>query len=189
MDDRRALWGVVAVAAALRLGFAATVGVGNDEAYHALLAIHPDWSYYDHPPMLAMVGRLGLWLGGGALSPLTLRLGFVALFAGSTLLMGRLTSRFYGPRAGFAAALSLNATAYFGVAAGTFALPDGPLLFFWLLTLDRLAAALSEPGRLGPWIVAGLAWGARYSASTMRSSCRSGRWRSFWPPRGAGGSS
>ncbi len=48
------------------------------------------------------------------------------------------------------------------MAAGTFALPDGPLLFFWLLTLDRLVVALTtdpEARRLGPWVGVGLAWG------------------------------
>ena len=34
----------------------------------------------------------------------------------------------------------------------TIALPDGPLLFFWILTLDRLVVALRAPGRIGPWI-------------------------------------
>ena len=73
--------------------------------------------------------------------------------------MARLTSRFYGPRAGFLAALALNLSAYYTAAAGTFALPDGPLLFFWLLTLDRLAVALDAPGRPWPWVAVGLAWG------------------------------
>ena len=42
-----------------------------------------------------------------------------------------------------------------------FALPDGPLLFFWLLTVDRLTVAVEEPEprRLTPWIEVGLAWG------------------------------
>jgi hypothetical protein len=40
-------------------------------------------------------------------------------------------------------------------------LPDGPLLFFWLLTVDRLTVANEEPDsrRLRPWIEVGLAWG------------------------------
>jgi hypothetical protein len=84
----------------------------------------------------------------------------VLLFAGSTALMARLSRRFYGPEAGLWSAVSLNLTAYFGVAAGAFVLPDGPLLFFWLLTLDRLAAAFQRPDRAGLWTLAGLAWGA-----------------------------
>jgi hypothetical protein len=169
MTTRRALWGLIAVTALLRLALATGVGLGNDEAYHYLFAVHRDWSYFDHPPMLAIVEAPGIALAGGAgrVSEPGLRLGFIALFAGSTWLMWRLSTRSYGPRAGWFAALTLNLSAYHGAAAGTFALPDGPLLFFWLLTLDRLAVALapkpdSEPeaaGRLVPWVWVGLAWG------------------------------
>jgi hypothetical protein len=161
MTARRALWGLIAVSGLLRLGLAASLGLGNDEAYHYLFTVHPDWSYYDHPPMVAVVESLGVALSGGRVSELSLRLGFIVLFAGSTGLMARLTSRFYGEWAGWFAALGLNLTAYHSVAAGTFALPDGPLLFFWLLALDRLAVAL-EPGPSGRflrWIWVGLAWG------------------------------
>src|SRR3954471_8187014 len=142
MTPRHALLGLVVVSSLLRLAWAACLGPGNDEAYHYLFTVHRDWSYFDHPPMLALVERAGLALAGGAAGALTIRLGFIALFAGSTWLMARLTERLFGARAGFLAAFALNVTAYHGVAAATFALPDGPLLFFWLLTLDRLVVAL-----------------------------------------------
>src|SRR3954470_21873329 len=119
MTWRGALWGLIVASGLLRLGWAAGLGLGNDEAYHYLFTAHPDWSYYDHPPMLALVGRLGPALAGGEASSVRLRLGFIALFAGSTWLMARLTSQFSGPRAGFFAALALNVTAYYGVAAST----------------------------------------------------------------------
>ncbi len=104
---------------------------------------------------------------GGSVAPRrgnaawALRIGFIALFAGSTLLLARLTARYYGEKAGFLAALALNLTGYYGLAASMFALPDGPLLFFWLLTVDRLSLAVESPegGRLRYWIEAGLAWG------------------------------
>jgi hypothetical protein len=86
-------------------------------------------------------------------------LGFIILFAGSTWLIARLTARFYGPTAGVLAALTLSASGYFGMAVATIAQPDGPLLFFWLLTLDRLAVALDDPDRLVPWLGVGVAWG------------------------------
>jgi hypothetical protein len=172
MTTRRAVLGLIAVSALLRLALAGTLGLGNDEAYHYLFAVHRDWGYYDHPPMLALVESLGMALAqarGGPVSAWDVRLGFIALFAGSTWLMARLTSRFYGARAGGFAALALNLTAYHSVAAGTFALPDGPLLFFWLLTLDRLAVALAPGSGTGapgssrlipwPWVWVGLAWG------------------------------
>src|SRR5687768_15934259 len=158
MTPRRALYWLIGVSTALRLVWAAGLGPGNDEAYHYLFTVHRDWSYFDHPPMLAVVGTLGMALAGGS-STFGLRLGFIALFAGSTWLMAGLTSRFYGPRAGFFAAFALNVSAYYTAAAGMFALPDGPMLFFWLLTLDRLAIALESPRSPRLWVMVGLAWG------------------------------
>jgi hypothetical protein len=149
------------VATILRLVLAACMGPGNDEAYHYLLAVNPDLSYHDHPPMLAWIESAGLGAVGFHASAFALRVGFVVLFAGSTWLMARMTARQFGPAAGWIAAFALSATGYYGVAAATFALPDGPLVFFWLLTLDRLLVALEQPrpGRVGPWALAGLAWG------------------------------
>jgi len=163
MTPRRAVWVLVGISALLRLGWSASLGLGNDEAYHYLFLKHPAWSYFDHPPMLAVVEQLSVRLVGGAVSPFGLRLGFVLLFAGSTLIMARLTERLHGPMAGFLAAFALNITPYHSVAAGTFVLPDGPLLFFWLLTLDRLIVALSGDPRkrlIRGWLWVGLAWGA-----------------------------
>ncbi len=161
MSTRHVLGILVLSSTLLRLGWAVALGPGNDEAYYALFTVHPDWSYHDHPPLVALVESLGLNLAGDWDVPgiWALRLGFVGLFAGSTLLMARLAGRFYGPRAGLLAALLFNAAPYFGAISGTFALPDGPLIFFWLWTLDRLAACLDAPERLGRWAILGLAWG------------------------------
>jgi hypothetical protein len=159
MSPQRALVVLIAVSAMIRLCAGGMLGLGNDEAYHFLYAIHPDLSYYDHPPMLAWVEMAGLAIAGSPFSSLALRSGFILLFAASTWLVWRIANRWYGPWAGFNAALALNLTGYYGLAASTFALPDGPLLFFWLLTIDRLDLALKEPARTGPWVTVGLAWG------------------------------
>ncbi len=161
MNPKRMLGILIAVTVAIRLVCAMTLGLGNDEAYHFLYATHPALSYFDHPPMMAWVEMAGLALPGAANAAWALRIGFIALFAGSTMILARLTSRYYGDWAGLLAALALNLTAYYGLAASMFALPDGPLLFFWLLTLDRLSVAIEEPdhGRLRYWAEAGLAWG------------------------------
>jgi hypothetical protein len=166
MTPGRALWALILVSGVLRLVWASSIGPGNDEAYHYLFTLHPAWSYFDHPPMLAVIEAVGLRLAGGVVTPMTLRLGFILLFAGSTWLMYRLTTRLFGTRAGLFAAFALNVTGYHTAAAATFALPDGPLLFFWLLTLDRLIVALGLPGEEDqpaesswPWAAVGLAWG------------------------------
>jgi hypothetical protein len=159
MTPNRALAVLIVASTLLRLAAAAIVGLGNDEAYHFLYALHPALSYYDHPPMVAWVEMAGLFGTGELGSKLALRLGFVLLFAGSTWLTARITARCFGGWAGFYAAFALNLTAYYGLAASTFALPDGPLLFFWLLTIDRLSLAIAEPRRMRLWALVGLAWG------------------------------
>ena len=145
MTPKQALWMLIAGSALIRLICAFNLGLGNDEAYHFLYAAHPALSYYDHPPMMAWVEMAGLTLSATRASAWALRIGFIVLFGGSTWLLARVTTRSYGPWAGFLAAFALNVTGYYGLAAATFALPDGPLLFFWLLTIDRLEVALAEP--------------------------------------------
>lgn len=133
---------LILVSSALRLIWAAGMELGNDEAYHYLYTVHPDWSYFDHPPLLMWIARIGIALCGGWVHPLSIRLGFVLLFAGSTWLMFDWTSRWFGRSAGWFAAFALNVAAYFSAAAGAFVLPDGPLLFFWIATLRALTSAL-----------------------------------------------
>jgi 4-amino-4-deoxy-L-arabinose transferase-like glycosyltransferase len=159
MTTRRALWALIGISAVVRLVWAASLGGYTNEAYYYMYAHHLDWGYFDHPPMVAFVAALGLKLVGGLSPVFGLRLGFVLMFAGSTWLLARLTTRCFGALAGVMAALALNATVFFGLMLGTFAYPDGPLLFFWLLTMDRLWVALERPDRTSAWLGVGLAWG------------------------------
>ena len=68
MTPGRMLWAWILVSTALRLIWAGAIGPGNDEAYHYLYAVHPAWSYFDHPPMMAVVAWLGMHLCGGSSS-------------------------------------------------------------------------------------------------------------------------
>ncbi|MBS0202746.1 MAG: glycosyltransferase family 39 protein [Planctomycetes bacterium] len=146
-SPRRNVLLLIVVTFFLRLCWAAVLELGNDEAYHYLYTLHPDWSYFDHPPMLMVVAKFGLTLCGGWVHPLSLRLGFILLFAGSTWILFDWTARWFGERAGFYAAFAFNMAAYYSVAAGVFVLPDGPFLFFALLTMRALSNALFEPDR------------------------------------------
>ncbi len=159
MTTRQALWAVIAISTAFRLLFASSVGGYTNEAYYFTYARHLDWGFFDHPPMVGAVAAIGPAVLPSVSPELGLRFGFVLLFAASSWLLARLTARLYGPRAGVLAALALNGTIFYGLKIGTFADPDGPLLFFWLLTLDRLLVAFEEPERVVPWIGVGLAWG------------------------------
>src|SRR3954447_10052579 len=125
LTSRRALWALIGISTLLRLAWATCLDAAIDEPYYFQYIQHLDWSYFDHPPMVALVSAAGVALSGDAFSLLGLRVGFIALFAGSTWLMARLTARYYGPRAGVLAALALNISGYFGMGVGTIAQPDG----------------------------------------------------------------
>jgi polyhydroxybutyrate depolymerase len=84
-------------------------------------------------------------------------LALIGCATSSAVLMARLTAREAGPRAGLCAAGALMLTGAFGPTGGTFALLDAPGWLCWMLTLDRLDAAMA--GRRRTWIETGLAWG------------------------------
>jgi hypothetical protein len=157
---QRALAALILITLMIRVGWAGLIEPGNDEAYNYVYTIYPDLSYFDHPPMTMWTSTLGMLICGDTVNFLSLRLIYLLLFAGSTWVMYRLTSRWYGAWAGFYAALALNLAPYYTGAAGAFALPDGPFLFFLLLAIWALSEALiGELGRVRPWLWVGLAWG------------------------------
>jgi 4-amino-4-deoxy-L-arabinose transferase-like glycosyltransferase len=153
--------------AALRLAFAAALGLGVDESYMVAAGRVLSLGYYDHPP-------LAWWLSWGAAhlfgseAAILVRLPFIALFALSTWLMYRLGSAIADRRAGLFAALLLNLSPVFGVTTGTWVLPDGPLDCALLAAALCLVNALDR-GSLAWWFGAGLCAGlallSKYSAA------------------------
>lgn len=165
---------IIAAFTVLRLISATLVGLGVDEAYTLAIARQLQLSYFDHPPLhLWIVHLFSGALGYGRLA----RLPFIALFAGTSWLLFVLTARLFGPRAGIWALVTLNVSAFFTVAAGSWVLPDGPLLFCLLGTAvqaERLmftrafAYDRAEWGRwlaIGAWL--GMAALAKYQAVTL----------------------
>lgn len=158
VDTRNVLL-LIVVTTLLRLGWAAALEPSNDESYHWLYAVHPALSYFDHPPMTMWVERVGLTACGGWVHPLSLRLGFVLLFAGSTWVLFRWAADLFGDRAGWWAALLLNLSGYHTAFGGCFALPDSPFLFFALLTFWKATDAVrkdKQPGSLLRWAWVGV---------------------------------
>ena len=132
VSGRRVLL-LIAATTVLRLATMALMGLGMDESYSTAISRDLHLSYFDHPPMHQWLAHAaGEAFGYGRWA----RLPFIALFAGSTWLMYRLGARLFGAAAGVWAALALNLSAFFSLAAGEWVLPDGPLVFC------ELAAAL-----------------------------------------------
>ena len=161
-----ALWLILATLL-LRLAFGWALGLGVDESY--MVAAGREWrlGYFDHPPLAWWLTWGAEQVFGARASPVLLRLPFILLFAVSTWLLIRLTTRIFDARAAFWAAVLFNLAPVFGVASGGWVLPDGPLDCALLAAALALLRALEE-GRARWWLAsgaaAGLALDAKYSA-------------------------
>ncbi|MEO0455002.1 MAG: glycosyltransferase family 39 protein [Cyanobacteria bacterium P01_A01_bin.114] len=103
---------------------------GFDEAYYFLYTQHLDWSYFDHPVMVALTSGVGIWLTG-QITPLTLRLGGLLLYTASTGLLTATGRHLFGEKVGYLAAAIATITPLFFLGFGTLASPDSGLIFFW----------------------------------------------------------
>ncbi len=156
----RLLWLLIGVSAALRFLFAASLGLGVDESYVVAAGRTLRLGYFDHPPAVWWLSSLVASLAGTAV-PVVVRLPFILLFALSTWLVYRLGARLFSSRAGLWAAITFNLSPLFGVAFGTFVLPDGPLDSALLAAALFLTFALEASGlaAFAWWLLAGLALG------------------------------
>ncbi|MDR3566016.1 MAG: glycosyltransferase family 39 protein [Negativicutes bacterium] len=154
----RAVLAIIFFFSAIRLLLAATIGLGVDESYVVAVARSFSLSYFDHPPLHFWLVWLTTHLTGSE-SPLSVRLPFILLFAGTTWLMFRLTRSLFGEWAGVYAAIFLSISPVFSLSTGSWVLPDGPLMFCLMaaaLTLARISFPLQPPKPpLKNWLLAG----------------------------------
>ncbi len=176
--------------AALRIPIAAWIPLAPEEAYHWNFARHLDWSYLDHPPVIAWSIALGRAILGD--TPLGVRIVPILYSLGTTVLLARLAERMFGKAAALPAVLlfCLLPVAFAASGAG---FPDSPLLFFWALAM-ALGWEAFRGGKPGAWLGAGAALGAamlsKYTAVflavswlvyALSSSDRRRRLASPWP--------
>jgi 4-amino-4-deoxy-L-arabinose transferase-like glycosyltransferase len=165
----RALLALIVLSALLRLALAAPLGLSVDESYSVAISRRLALSYFDHPPL--HVWLVGIWARLiGSEQPLLLRLPDIALFAGSTWLLYRVTTYVYGERAGLWAALGLNLAPVFTLNTAAGIVPDAPMVLFALLAVRLFQRALGEPTPRAQWCLlpaaaaAGLALLSKYLA-------------------------
>ena len=142
---------------ALRLVAAAFTPITFDEAYYWMWSKSLAGGYYDHPPMVAFVIRLGTLIAGD--TELGVRLVSIllalpmswAVYQAAAILFG-------GRRVAATSAILLNVTLM--AAVGTMIVtPDAPLLVASSFVLFSLAKVL-ETGRGAWWLAVGVAAGA-----------------------------
>ena len=143
----------------VHLGIAASVPLFDDEAYYALWARDLAFGYYDHPPMIAYMIRVGTGLTNE--TTLGIRLFPVLCFAISGYLVGDIARRM--PDGG--AAVPVLATTLYNLgllvfALGSFATPDAPSTLFWTAalwaTLRTTDASTETHAAILWWVCAGL---------------------------------
>lgn len=169
---------VVLVAGTLaRLILAALLDPGLDEAYAMAVSRAWQWSWFDHPPMtfwwVATMRTLATPLFGLDVPALVLRLPFVLAFTATAWALWDLTRRLYGTGAAFWTLMALTLAPFFLVSAGSWLVPDGPLVLFLALSARTLAILLFESPdparerRLWLWLglTLGLAGLSKYHAA------------------------
>jgi len=107
---------------------------GFDEAYYYLYTQHLDWSYFDHPLMVAFTTGFGVWITGNV-SQFTIRLGPLLLYTGSLIFLYLTALRLFSRQAGILTVAIASLIPIFVVGFGVLTLPDSPLIFFWSVTL------------------------------------------------------
>lgn len=158
-DAQKKVLILMACSLILRIITATTIELGNDEVYYALYPRYPDWSYFDHPAMIAWVVRI---LNGGQVANTAWALRLPALLFGTLnlYLAFLLGTRLRGPRCGYYAALLYASSLYVSVICGVFILPDTAQSFFWLLSLLYLVRLFGGTlGRNRYWLIFGLTAG------------------------------
>ncbi len=183
-DTRRTQW-LIAASTALRLLVAALLPLGIDESYAVVVSRRLALSYFDHPPAVFWLAHAASALGGE--SPLALRWPFVLLFALTSWLLFRLTSRLFGERAGLWATAAAQCIPVFSLSSGSWVLPDGPLLCASIAAALALSYAVpvaphapataSDPAAADadstwmPWLALGIALGcaglSKYHAALL----------------------
>ncbi|MGI0491119.1 ArnT family glycosyltransferase [Alkalinema pantanalense CENA528] len=132
--NRQVTW-ILAAGLFIRTMIALWLQPGFDEAYYYLYTQYPDWSFFDHPPLVAITTAIGLWFSGETVSQFTIRIGSLLLYTATLYLLYRAGRRLFGFRVGLLGLILASIVPIFQLAFGTMTLPDVPLMFFWTATL------------------------------------------------------
>ncbi len=185
---------LVAFMSLLHLFLAFQAELGGDEAHYALYGLMPDWSYFDHPPMVGWLQIIPMWLAPYDWSA---RLVPIAMYALLNYLLYQVTMQlFASPQShqawsnhqqaaksplatdvkpigahwmGFGSLLLLNTSLILSL-MGMAMLPDNPLMVV-VLALILVVIKLLETNALKYWIalgfLVGLAALSKYTAVTL----------------------
>lgn len=128
------LLAVIAINFLIKAVPAAVLELGNDEVYYWTYALFPDWSHFDHPPLVGLTIQL-FTLNLSLKSEFFMRLGALVLSSANIIILFYLVKRIFSGRAAYIAVILFISSFYFNIISGLFILPDTPQIFFILLAL------------------------------------------------------
>ncbi len=137
------LWILILVSFIIRGFLAAVLDLGNDEVYYWTYAKFPDWSHFDHPPMIGWVIQL---FSANLIfdHEFFIRLSSLVFGAVNTYLIFNIGRKIKDEKTGWYAALLYTASLYGFVINGIFILPDTPQMLFWILSINVLVDVLPD---------------------------------------------
>ena len=161
---------IITVSAVVRLFFGAVIPVFPDETYYWDWSRHLAAGYFDHPPVLALLIRLGtivLRPIGASATPLAVRIGAIGAGWVAALATAAIARRLGGNTGALRAAIIISVLPL--AAAGLIlATPDAPVLATTAVGLYCVVRALEFPPRsansLRWWSAAGVALGVAFSS-------------------------
>jgi hypothetical protein len=101
-----------------------------DESYYYIYSHELDWSYFDHPLLVALSTGFGPWLSGIA-NQFTIRWGALLLYTGSLWLLYLTGKKLFNPEIAKLTLILASINPVLLLVFGTFTFPDAPLIFFW----------------------------------------------------------
>lgn len=153
---------ILVVSALLRAFLACFLELTNDEAYYWVYAKFPDWSHFDHPPLVGWLIQLTTF-NLDLHHEFFVRMGAVLFGTFNTWLIYLIGGRARNPMTGLYASILYTTSFYCSVVSGTFVMPDTTQTLFWLMTLYFLMRALPDTGLSGKsrnyFLLAGLTIG------------------------------
>ncbi len=127
---------------------AAFLELGNDEVYYLTYALFPDWSHFDHPPMVGLLIQL-FTLNMKLNNEIFIRAGALILSSASIVLVFSLVKRLYSLTAAYIAVTLFVTSFYLNIISGLFIIPDTPQIFFVVVALYFLLPSITikEPDK------------------------------------------
>ena len=134
LNHRKSIYYILGINLLLRFIVATFTNFGIDEVYYVSYGLYPDWSFFDHPPMISILMRITT-LDMLLMDEFFIRLGSLIMGSVNIYLVYKIGYQLKSRQTGIIAALLTSASIYASIITGTFILPDTPQSLFWILGL------------------------------------------------------